>query len=187
MIWPEKYGILEQMYTRMEKMSSFQLFSYILTRNDESIRFAESKVTVIFGIIALTAGIILNYLTEVISYILKNGDTFVWLLVAIAIFSFLLSLVFSFLVLYPKLSITNECCLLYFGDTDKYNENEFKDKIINRKKKEVRDEFIWQVHATAKIATRKFTIIKYLLITTAVYLFSITVAYIYLVIKVEYL
>lgn len=149
------------------EISLWEFLKYSLQRNDEAIRFSEAKAALLLTIIGLLMGGFIANLDKYKSLLISESK----LVTTVSIFSlvlvlggFLLSIVPSILIIFPRTHVVKNISLLFFDNYDCLSEEELRHVTSNLSTQNKIEQLTAQVHATSKIAHIKFESFKISLI-----------------------
>lgn len=158
-----------------KEISNWEFSKYSVQRNDEAIRFSEVKATILFSLVGLLIGGVFNNIEPIKSLLISKVCIIRSLsfgsLIIIGI-GLLLLIVSSILVILPRLHVINKTSFLFFGDNYKLQEDEIKREILSLDTEKKNDQIIAQIHATSKIAYKKFSIIRWTIGGTIIIIFG---------------
>ena len=149
----------------MENKEQSDLIDYCklaLVRNDESIRFAESKAGFLFSAV----GIMLGYLaTEIAVFkealIIGNPQLPLAIIALVLIgIGTIMTAVSTLLIVFPRLKIGREGSYLYFGSVQSLSAKQFCQKGSQLSSKMIIEQLLTQVHATAVIVWKKYYFVR---------------------------
>lgn len=146
------------------KGQSVEFARLALQRNDEAIRFSETKATLLLTLVGLILGIIVDKVCQ-LKMLFQNQIIFVRSFGIFSILIFFLGIViiivFSIATVFPRLNVKKAISLVYFGDLSKLSEGETLKYFTNLDSESEYHHIISQVHATSKIANHKFILVRY--------------------------
>ncbi len=153
--------------------TSWEFAKYALQRNDEAIRFSETKTALLFTINGLILGIIADKIL-MIKDLCHSPINIVRVTVSSAIVAILLGVAFvsisSLLTVFPRLHASKVGSYLYFENLIPINLRQLSKSISTLDSESKLEHLISQVHATALIAHRKFFLIRFTLVGTTLIL-----------------
>ena len=160
---------------KLKDISIWEFSKYSVQRNDEAIRFSEVKAALLLSLVGLLIGGIFNNIDHIKSLLISNICLIKILAIIdllIIVIGFIILIISSLLIIFPRFHVVNKTSYLFFGDNHKLREEEIKNEIYNLDIDKKNDQIITQMHATSKIAYKKFTIIRWSIIGTIVTIFG---------------
>lgn len=150
--------------------SSWEFAKYALQRNDEAIRFSEAKAALLLTLAGLLLGIVADKIPA-FKGLLASPFCVTRILAASSMVAILLGIILvatsSLAAIFPRLRVAKGTSYLYFehlvGLSDQETARQFAALDSDAKLSHV----LSQVHATAAIANRKFGLIRFALVGTA--------------------
>jgi len=164
---------------KTEPDRAFDLAKLALKRNDEAIRFSDTKATIMLSLASIAFTLLLNGSGNMkqlldVSYTLPHILAKISL---ILIIGGLLTVIGSTIyVIIPRMTSSKKPGALFFGDYLNRSEKESEDLISNLTAEESISQIISEIHITSEIASQKFRgnqIATYGLISVMVGLFLI--------------
>ena len=131
----------------------------ILTRTDDLAKYSDTKAALLLTVHGVLLTIIYTNANSVYDYFFKNW--FTMLIITLVALSIIVSIVFSFFVINPRLKNKNSTSLIYFGHIqEKYKDYssyfiDVKDTFSDLEK--VNKQISEQIHTNSNIAWKKFT------------------------------
>lgn len=169
----------------MEKEKVADRYWSILQNNIEWLKFSETKATLILTLYGLILTILYTNSKEVLESVRKSNWILFLLIISAA--TSILSIVYAFLVVNPRLNNINPNSIIYFGHIQKKyvtckSYKESADKVLENEG-QFTDQIAEQIHSISKIAWKKYTYFAYsfrlfvcslsmLLVAVVMYLFS---------------
>jgi hypothetical protein len=136
---------------------------HAVERNDESIRFSETKSGIILAFVGLLLGFTLDDIQDLIC-IIQGGDCFLSILAIISLVLVLLGVILiglsSFLNIYPRLRVSKDESFAYFGSIKELEEDIFISRFQELSPEMIIRHMLSQAHATSIIAWRKFQLVR---------------------------
>lgn len=140
-----------------------------LQRNDESIRFSETKAGFLLTFVSLLLGILITQVENLKQILIQDslGRSYILIALVLIFIGIFMVLVASLVTIFPRLKVVKATSLLYFQHLVSLNEKDISSSFVNLKDKEKIEQIATQVLATAKIASRKFMLIQVAIIGTS--------------------
>ena len=149
--------------------SYWEFAKYALQRNDEAIRFSETKAALLLTLTGLVLAIIVDKVPLYRSLFQSQSCTIKILtissLVAIILGILLVGSV-TLLAIFPRLHISKDTSYLYFEHLSKISEQEIADQFTSLDSTTKLRHILSQIHATSVIANLKFKLIRLALVGT---------------------
>lgn len=136
---------------------------YALQRNDDAIRYSETKAGLLLALIAILFATVGSEITDINKIIINNyfpSTTILDCSLIVLIPSIILLVIVSLETVMPRLHVTQTISYLYFGSLSSINEIDLLQKFPKLTQVEMNHQLLAQVHATAKIAQRKFELMR---------------------------
>lgn len=143
--------------------NSWEFAQYALQRNDEAIRFSETKAAVLLTLIGLFLGLIADKIPSFKTFFSNPNIPIRVLSISSMIFiliGIILVAVASFATIFPRLHVSKEKSYLYFQHLVGLKEQDFTSHLESLDSKVKLNHTISQVHATSIIANRKFGFVR---------------------------
>jgi len=157
--------------------NAWEFAKYALQRNDEVIRFSETKAALLLTLTGLFLGIVADKIL-LFKELLLSQSCVVRILAVISMVAILMGIILvataSLAAIFPRLRVVRDTSYLYFGDLIGLSEQETIRQFAALDSNTKISHILSQVHATAAIANRKFILIRLALVgTVLVFLGSI--------------
>lgn len=135
----------------------------ILNKTTDWIKFSDTKAIVVLTVYGIIITIIYSNSKEVYEYI--SNSTFSIILSIVVVILSLLSVLFSFLAINPRLKNTNADSIIFFGHIQEKNKT-YSDYFLNSQQilsdeNEYQKQIAEQVFINSKIAWKKFKNVSY--------------------------
>ena len=172
--------------TQKKIINQIKFAEFALKRNDEIIRFSETKSVILLSISSVIFGVLINNKNQ-IRLIMKTSNCLQSVLTTISvllvIIGVLLTTISSLACIFPRLRVRKRNSFLFFGDIVDMSETDLYKNIINITSKKQLRQTISQVYATAKIAERKYFYLKIVMVGTI----TLLIGSIYLIISMLFI
>lgn len=164
---------------------NFDLAKLALKRNDEAIRFSDTKATIMLTVVSLAFTVLIDksqfiyqnlYHLEPLPKILCLV-AFVMLLIGILIIT-----ISTLFVVFPRMKSSTKTGVLYFGDYLGRKEKDDVDFFLGMSQEEGIKQLVSEIHITSEIANRKFIGIRIATVGTAIVILSLFFAYFALIV-----
>lgn len=133
-----------------------------LSRNDDSIRFSESKAGFLFSFVGLMIGLFFNEITLLKP--LFSVKCFLGILAIISIISIVIGtttvIISALIIILPRLKVTKNPSFLYFGYIQSLAEQGLLEDIKKIDSEIMLSHLTSQIHATSIILQRKYRFIR---------------------------
>jgi len=153
----------------------------ILTKTTDWVKYSDAKAVLLLTLHGVVLTIIYTNANSVYEFSSTNWFT-ILLTICIASTS-LVSIIYSFLVVNPRLKNTNPTSIIYFGHIQEkfktYSDYFQSAKVILNDKDKLDEQLAEQIHINSKVAWKKFSFITLSLryFFASVVLFSLTLFY----------
>ena len=159
--------------------NTWEFAKFALERNDEAIRFSETKAALIFTLIGLFLGIIADKI-PLFKDLFQSPSCTIRILsiisMVIILFGIVLVVTFSLAAVFPRLRISKETSYLFFTDVANLGEQETITHISSLNSNDKLKHTLAQVYSTSVIANRKFNLLRYALVGTVIVLLGLLLA-----------
>ncbi|MEK6800661.1 MAG: Pycsar system effector family protein [Nanoarchaeota archaeon] len=134
--------------------------SRALAQQQELIRLADTKASVVLTLIGVILSLFFNY------FISKNSVSIIPIILIISLF--VISGLFSFIAIYPRKGNSNEKnSLLYYGSAKNIQKN-FLSPLIKNEEEKIISDYVENVKSIAGIVEKKFNFLRYSYIFLAI-------------------
>jgi hypothetical protein len=166
--------------------NAWEFEKFALQRNDDVIRFSETKAALLFTLTGLLLGALADKI-PLFKGLLQNQSCAIRIIAISSVASILVGIflvaAFSLLAIFPRLKVAKETSCLYFGHLANFSEEETARKFATLDSDTKLNHILSQIHATSLIANRKFGLIRFALIGTVLVLLGTFLAIIALFIS----
>ena len=148
---------------RKKEPEDWEFEKFALQRNDDAIRFSETKAALLLTLTGLLLGVVADKVQSFKEMLLASSLTIQILIVcslALILAGIILVVVSSLLAVFPRLSVVKNVSLLYFDLLARLSEQEATERFKDMDAKTKHEHLLSQVYATSRIAARKFKLIR---------------------------
>jgi len=153
--------------------TAWEFAKYALQRNDEAIRFSETKAALLLTLTGLLLGIMADKITLFKNLLLSPSCATKILatssMMAISV-GIILVAIASLVAVFPRLRVAKDTSYLYFEHLAGLSEQDTASQFAALDSNTKLQHILSQVHATSAIATRKFRLIRFALVGTVLVL-----------------
>ncbi len=151
---------------QMPQKNSTELIDFAklsLSRNDESVRFSESKAAFLFTFVGLLLGLLTDKLSTY-SQIINGAKSHQWLIAWISLILLGIGtvtvIISALLIVFPRLKVTKQSSHTFFGSINNLSEHDFHQSFTRLDAPKILEDLISQIYATSAIARRKFFLVQ---------------------------
>lgn len=136
-----------------------EIKKYIFSTNNEWIKYADQKATILISVYGILITIIYTNPQEVLKSI--NHNLLTQIIFGLTLLVVALSIYNAFRAMYPRIDNNNPDTVLFFGHISKLKTwQEYKTKFENDKEN-LEDQILEQIHTNADICSKKFNNVKW--------------------------
>ena len=144
---------------KKDHSSAIDFMKVALQRNDESIRYSESKAGFLFSLTGIIVGLFYNNLEAIKEILYQSGFWGVFAIIAIivVVIGVIVVVFATFMVIIPRLRVSKIPTLLYFQYMQSIPENQLYDIAQNLNDTKALKDLTTQVRVTSIIVTKKYS------------------------------
>ncbi|MBV6397428.1 MAG: hypothetical protein HFACDABA_03042 [Anaerolineales bacterium] len=148
---------------KKKEPEDWEFEKFALQRNDDAIRFSETKAALLLTLTGLLLGVVADKVQSFKDLFFTSSSGVQILIVcslALILAGILLVAVSSLLAVFPRLKVVKNISLLYFDHLARLSEQEAMERFEDLNAKEKHEHLLSQIYATSRIAARKFKLIR---------------------------
>jgi hypothetical protein len=162
-----------------DEPSPFEFAKYALQRNDEAIRYSETKAGFLLALVGLLLAVVageLSNLKGLFAHYSCPSTVLLAISLVLIVPGMIVLTTASLAAVLPRLRVTQLSSYLYFGSLASSSEADLPALFQQLTSSEMNRHVLAQVHATATIAQRKFSLMRTATVATGVVLLGLAIA-----------
>lgn len=153
--------------------NAWEFAKFTLQRNDDAIRFSETKAALLLTLTGLLLGIVADKI-PLFKGLLQNQSCTIKIIAISSMAAILMGIILvatsSLAAIFPRLKVAKGTSYLYFGHLANFSEQETARQFAELDSDTKLNHILSQIHATSAIANRKFGLIRFALMGTVLVL-----------------